>query len=168
VHPLASADVLDVFVELAAEFSARIAGWGKEERGAGFFGALRSGGDLDGERHSGGNRCRCVGALCDALRQKDPLVSAHELGRPRARAIARRADSNSSADAREKFRLKFDWKVADFVKEERCRGLSSSAADFLTDGAGEGRRARGRIARIREDRWNGGAINFNKVLSRRD
>jgi len=63
----------------------------------------------------------------------------------------------------EKFRLKFEGKVADFVEEQRPAVGEFEAADFLADGAGERARAHGRRVRIREDRWEwASAINFNE------
>src|SRR5260370_39924895 len=61
-----------------------------------------------------------------------------------------------------KFRLKFEGKVADFVEEEGAAVGEFEAANFLTDGAGEGAALVAEELGFEQTARNGGAINFNE------
>jgi len=123
-------------------------------------GRSRSAGFEWGKR-SGGNRGRC-GRRARRRVAKDPRWWRRRLGRPRAACDCRRARSNLALKHAKKFRLKFEGKVADFVKEEGAAIGEFEAANFLTDGAGEGAALVAEELGFEQTARNGGAINFNE------
>jgi len=154
-------NVLDVFVELAAELLHEVA---DEERDV--LGALAERRDLNGEDVQAVIEVAAEGALGDALR-KIHVGGGDDSDVHALRAIAAEPFEFLLLKHAKKFRLKFEGKVADFVEEERAAIGEFEAADFLTDGAGE------RAALVAEElgfektAGNGGAINLTKVRSRR-
>ena len=124
-------NVLDAFVELAAESLHEVANQQGE-----IFGALAKRGDLDGENIQAVIEVAAKSALGDAFREigvgGGDYADVYAL-----RAVAAEPFEFLLLQHAKKFRLKFEGKVADFVEEEGAAVGEFEAADFLIDGAGE-------------------------------
>ncbi len=149
-------NVLDVFVELAAESLHEVA---DQERDV--FGALAERGDLDGKNIQAVVEVTAEGALGDALR-KIHVGGGDDADVHALRAIAAEPLEFLLLKHAKKFRLKFEGKVADFVEEERAAVGEFEAADFLADGAGERSALVAEELGFEKTARNCGAINFDE------
>jgi len=149
-------NVLDAFVELAAEALHEVA---DEERE--IFGALAEGGDLDGENVQAVKEVAAEGALGNKFREVliggGDNADVHALG-----AVAAEAFEFLLLEDAKEFGLEFEGKVADFIEKESAAVGELEAANFLADGAGESAALVAEEFGFEKAAGNGGAIDFDE------
>jgi len=149
-------DVLDAFVELAAEALDEVA---DEERK--IFGAFAKSGDLDGENVQAVKEVAAKGALgdklCEVLIGGGDNADVHALG-----AVAAEAFEFLLLEDAKEFGLEFQGKVADFIEKESAAVGELEAANFLADGAGESAALVAEEFGFEKAAGNGGAIDFDE------